>query len=133
MKVAHRTQSRYTGNKAPSRPIDVQRRCGPRGSLKMTPTAHQWFAGTIGVEVPKRGPPQRPPLEAEPKRGVRQTTWRVGTLTMRGSKTLEWDQQSGSEHHPELVVKETLTFSTNPGRSQGEVLGIDVALYPDAG
>ena len=42
-------------------------------------------------------------------------------------------KQSGSEHHPEWVVKETLTFSTNPGRSQGEVLGIDVALYPDAG
>ena len=24
----------------------------------------------------------------------------------------QWYQQSGSEHHPELVVKETLTFST---------------------
>ena len=79
------------------------------------------------------GPEKRAPTASTSRSGTKKRYTADDMAGGDADDARQWYQQSGSEHHPELVVKETLTFSTNPGRSQGEVLGIDVPLYPDAG
>ena len=125
-------------SEALSCPIDVSGVVGSFPSVfffffKNDQKAYHWFARAVGGDLPRRGPPQPALPKTGPKEGYGRQHGGCGRSRCEAPRPWGGTSSLALNITPELVVKATLTFSTHPGRSQGEVLGIGVAVYPDAG